>query len=244
MVDRLCYNVREQTVCEADNEHAVRFVSVDVKGGWRVGMIAEIYHKVRSFSEDELTGNFFGMMRYFPFSRGLRRVFLKAVKSEDVRVKRVLNEIIEDDFEFEFWKRSEKGLGEIDGLIRVGKVGIGIEVKYCSGLSGEEQLEREAAMLEEWCMGEQKLLLLIATEEEARDIYLENYQKKAFENVYLGYLTWQDILLALDEVVTETIYEERILGDLKLLLTGKGFISFQGFEIKIPVEKGLFYEFG
>lgn len=113
-------------------------------------MIAEIYHKSKNFSEDKLTGCFFGIMRYIPFSRGLQTIFVKYVKSNDIELKNILEKIHAEDFEIEFWKRSQNGLGEIDGLIKADEVKIGIEVKYFSGLSGEEQLEREALMLKEW----------------------------------------------------------------------------------------------
>lgn len=33
-------------------------------------MLAEINHKMTCGLEDELTGNYFGMMRYLPFTRG------------------------------------------------------------------------------------------------------------------------------------------------------------------------------
>lgn len=38
----------------------------------REPMLAEINHKMTCGLEDELTGNYFGMMRYLPFTRGLK----------------------------------------------------------------------------------------------------------------------------------------------------------------------------
>lgn len=52
--------------------------------------------------------------------------------------------LLDEEFDFEFWKRSENGKVEIDGYIPLASVGIGIEVKYQSGLSGMNQLEKEA----------------------------------------------------------------------------------------------------
>ena len=42
-------------------------------------MIAEIHHKVFSNLEDELTGNFFGTMRYIPFQRGMKQIYMKCI---------------------------------------------------------------------------------------------------------------------------------------------------------------------
>ena len=81
--------------------------------------------------------------------------------------------------------RSENGLVEIDGFIPLTSVGIGIEVKYRSGLSGGDQLEKEAQVLDEWCNGKEKLLILIGEAEEAKAIYIENKDKRVFrEDVY------------------------------------------------------------
>ena len=49
-------------------------------------MIAEIYHKFSTNSEDVLTGCFFGTMRYLPFRRGLNQVFTHYAVSEDPQV--------------------------------------------------------------------------------------------------------------------------------------------------------------
>ena len=164
-------------------------------------MIAEIYHKFSTDLEDVLTGDFFGAMRYMPFNRGLNQIFKNYVVSEDPQVTHILSNAADDDFNFEFWKRSENGLVEIDGFIPLTSVGIGIEVKYRSGLSGGDQLEKEAQVLDEWCNGKEKLLILIWEAEEAKAIYIENKDKRVFRDVHLAYLSWQDILLGLDQVL-------------------------------------------
>ena len=136
-------------------------------------MIAEIYHKFSTDLEDVLTGDFFGAMRYMPFNRGLNQIFKNYAVSEDPQVTHILSNAADDDFNFEFWKRSENGLVEIDGFIPLTSVEIGIEVKYRSGLSGGDQLEKEAQVLDEWCNGKEKLLILIGEAEEAKAIYIE-----------------------------------------------------------------------
>lgn len=209
-------------------------------------MIAEIYHKLTSCQEDELTGNFFGTMRYLPFHRGLNQIFMNYAVSEDPKVKQILKGLSDEDFDIEFWKRSEDGQVEIDGFIPLTDTGIGIEVKYQSGLSGEEQLEKEAkVILNEWCKCKEKMLLLVANSEEARKIYIKNKDKPIFREVHLAYLSWQDVLLGLNQVVTVSSFEKRIIEDLKLLLIEKGFVSFEGFNLNSPIVKEeICYDFG
>lgn len=198
-------------------------------------MIAEIYHKFSTDLEDVLTGDFFGAMRYMPFNRCLNQIFKNYAVSEDPQVTHILSNAADDDFNFEFWKRSENGLVEIDGFIPLTSVGIGIEVKYRSGLSGGDQLEKEAQVLDEWCNGKEKLLILIGEAEEAKAIYIENKDKRVFRDVHLAYLSWQDILLGLDQVLISSSYEKKMIEDLKTLLREKGFVSFEGFSIDQPV---------
>jgi len=198
-------------------------------------MIAEIYHKFSTDLEDVLTGDFFGAMRYMPFNRGLNQIFKNYAVSEDPQVTHILSNAADDDFNFEFWKRSENGLVEIDGFIPLTSVGIGIEVKYRSGLSGGDQLEKEAQVLDEWCNGKEKLLILIGEAEEAKAIYIENKDKRVFRDVHLAYLSWQDILLGLDQVLISSSYEKKMIEDLKTLLREKGVVSFEGFSIDQPV---------
>ena len=208
-------------------------------------MLAELNHKISCESEDELTGNFFGIMRYLPFRRGLKPIFEKYVKSDDRQVESMVANMEEDVFLFQFWKSSALGLGEIDAYMENAGIAVGIEVKYHSGLSGENQLEREAAMLEEWSKAKDKLLLLVAMEEEAGKIYRRNKDKPCFQSVHLAYITWQDILLGMDAVITENVFEERMIEDLRQYLVVKGFESFRGFTAaSIPVDGGLYYEFG
>ena len=198
-------------------------------------MIAEIYHKFSTDLEDVLTGDFFGAMRYMPFNRGLNQIFKNYAVSEDPQVTHILSNAADDDFNFEFWKRSENGLVEIDGFIPLTSVEIGIEVKYRSGLSGGDQLEKEAQVLDEWCNGKEKLLILIGEAEEAKAIYIENKDKRVFRDVHLAYLSWQDILLGLDQVLISSSYEKKMIEDLKTLLREKGSVSFEGFSIDQPV---------
>ena len=65
--------------------------------------------------------------------------------------------------------------------------------------------------------------MLIADAEEAKQIYRENKNKAVFQDVHLVYLSWQDILLGLDQVVMMSPYEETMVEDLKSLLKEKDF---------------------
>lgn len=216
----------------------IKFQADQMKiGGWI--LLAEINHKIFCDQEDELTGNFFGVMRYLPFRRGLKPIFENYIKSDDQQVKKIIAEMTEDEFLFEFWKRSELGLGEIDAYMENSGKAVGIEVKYHSALSGEDQLEREAAMLEEWSKSEDKLLIFIAMEEDAGSVYRENKNKLCFQTVHLAYITWQDVLLGMDAVITETVFEEKMTEDLRQYLVEKGFVSFDGFAAAdMPVLEG------
>ncbi len=137
-------------------------------------MLAEIHHKFSCSLEDELTGNFFGIMRYLPFTRGIKIIFEKCLKSDNPQLQIIIGEIDKDVFSFDFWKRSE--LGEIDAYMKIENVSIGIEVKYNSGLSGDNQLIREGNMLHEWEQSGSKLLLFIGKKESAEAIYRSNKQ--------------------------------------------------------------------
>lgn len=208
-------------------------------------MIAEIKHKMVCGLEDELTGNFFGNMRYLPFSRGLKTVLSSSVRGNDPEVKKIIENIGSDDFVFEFWKRSGLGYGEIDCYMEIEDVSIGVEVKYKSDLSGENQLEREAKMLNEWSKAKEKILVFIASEEDARRIYLQNCKKECFDRVHLAYITWQEILISLDKISANTVFEDRVVNDIRDYLKEKGFSSFSGFHTTdLLIDGGLYYEFG
>lgn len=84
-------------------------------------------------------------------------------------------------------------------------------------------------------MDKEKLLILIGEAEEAKAIYIENKDKRVFRDVHLAYLSWQDILLGLDQVLISSSYEKKMIEDLKTLLREKGFVSFEGFSIDQPV---------
>lgn len=199
-------------------------------------MLAEINNKLGGDNlnrsermEDELTGNFFGTLRYISFNKGLKNVMRQA-HTRDAAYWQLLENIDTEIFDFEFWKRAANG--EIDAYVSANGIPIGIEVKYNSDLSGEDQLEREAIMLsQEWNPNEEAILLFVAKRERARNIYLENYQKDCFKHVHLAYLNWEDCLTGLEQAAleAESFFEELIIKDLKEYMYYKGFVNFAGF---------------
>lgn len=204
-------------------------------------MIAEIYHKISKSGsnlserlEDELTGNYFGNLRYIPFRRGLGRILAKYVYDEKATFQEVFSQNQDEEWNTEFWKRSDLGYGEIDCYMSgLSGISLGIEVKYRSDLSSEDQLEREAEMLKEWSINGQKLLLFVAPGKEyCKGIYQKNKDKLKLKGVILGFLTWEDALLSLNEIITKNNFEKLIVEDLYNLLCEKGFNGFNGFEIK------------
>lgn len=102
-------------------------------------MIAELHGKIssrgtnlRETSEDNLTGNFFGALRYIPFSKGIKKILLEAIDKSNFN-----NYEAEEWAEkIEFWPYHKDG--ELDLIIDFNLVTIGIEVKYNSGLSSED----------------------------------------------------------------------------------------------------------
>ncbi|MCR5101751.1 MAG: hypothetical protein K6B41_10395 [Butyrivibrio sp.] len=216
-------------------------------------MIAEINQKTCNAMlshteslEDELTGDFFGTLRYFPYMRGLHKILLKYAVSYDKAFRSAIEGISTDEyFDMEFWKKSKNNYGEMDAFLSVENVRIGIDNVYrCPPFDDNAQLIRDAKMMNEWCETEEMLLLLVAREEDTRKIYIANCRKPHFQKVHFGYITWENIFLGLDLIETQTRYEEIIVKDLRELLKAKGFMSFDGFDDKTNIDGGLYYDFG
>lgn len=214
-------------------------------------MIAEINGKISSRGtnltetlEDNLTGNFFGSLRYIPFSKGIKRILIEVI-SEDNFDKYELEEWAE---RIEFWPYHKEG--ELDAVINLNLVTIGVEVKYNSGLSSDDealneykkiensnnQLARESRIIKELAKekGTKPILLFIARENKAKDIVQDVMDKDIIEkDVQLEYISWEDICLIIEKLreSTEMNYFERIvIDDIYRLLVKKGFNSFKSFE--------------
>lgn len=230
-------------------------------------MIAELHGKIssrgtnlRETLEDNLTGNFFGSLRYVPFSKGIKKVLLQVIKENNFDQY----ETEEWSERIEFWPYHNEG--EVDLVINLNLVTIAIEVKYNSGLSSDDevvngdknseksrnQLARESRIVKELAEenGTKPILLFIAKENDGKEI-VSNIEKRNIieKGVTLKFISWEDICL-----ITEAIYknvelnyfEKLVIEDIYKLLVKKGFNSFKGFKNldndKI-VDKNKFYLF-
>ncbi|WP_206109520.1 hypothetical protein [Paenibacillus apii] len=218
-------------------------------------MIAEIHNKISSTGsnlsdrlEDQLTGDFFGAMRYLPFQYGLRLV-LQVVRFPDQASAATgwddfLNTAKDYKCESRFWYRHAEG--EIDLILDHPEAVVGIEVKYGSGLSSEDeesdviitpkeskqQLARYSRLLEDYRQGRPAYLVFLAPFSILTQVESSMEGRSLIAgDVKLGFLAWQHVLEALQ--VNDTTGLEKgqriILEDIKQLLSGKGFVRFKGF---------------
>ncbi|OPX91220.1 MAG: hypothetical protein A4E53_00738 [Pelotomaculum sp. PtaB.Bin104] len=114
-------------------------------------MIAEIRHKIVDIgSEDQLTGNVFGALRYLPYPV-VRQIIANSVIP--AAVSKFLEQTLPAEISGEwgrsiyFWRHYLGSQTEPDIVIELGQAVILIEVKYNSDLSGNDQLVREAELL-------------------------------------------------------------------------------------------------
>ncbi len=211
-------------------------------------MIAELCGKLENHMEDELTGNVFGTLRYAAFEKILKPILKSCVRPKNLAavIDKVHCEFFGD--KIIFWQKTK--LGEPDLLLTFDEVIICIEVKYSSGLSGDNQLEREAEIISRKAEGREKILLLLAKESACLDIVTDSYRKKIFDKfkVNLGYIAWEDFLDALKTLQTAATlnpYENIIVDDLIKLLTLKGFAPFRSFDIAAEnIFADKYFEFG
>ncbi|WP_431028741.1 hypothetical protein [Lysinibacillus sp. LZ02] len=213
-------------------------------------MLAEIYHKIaddgRNLSdrlEDQLTGDFFGVLRYIPFERGLFHVLeLADFGDAQSRWRNLMEKQKGYSFDYEFWQREQEG--ELDLLLYNDDVVIGIEVKYLSGLSSEDvepvkkyqesqqQLVRYVKMLERKYAEQPAFLLFLAP------FHTMNYVKKSMQEKYpqlpvpVGFLCWEDIHTMLQRLPKALLSqgEQLMVHDLERLLAKKGLKRFIGFQ--------------
>lgn len=217
-------------------------------------MLAEIHNKISSSGsnlsdrlEDQLTGDFFGAIRYLPIEIGIRSA-LSMVQfiSKDAAVmwKHSFENTIGYEYEIDFWRRHSEG--EIDLIVNLPDAMIGIEVKYRSGLSSDDedleeaidpeesrhQLIRYSRMLDDIGGTKSKYLIFLAP------FQMMNSVRKAIvdrslimASVHLGFISWEDVLEALESIGLESTDQgqQQIVRDLIALLVKKEFSRFSGF---------------
>lgn len=237
-------------------------------------MIAEINSKLSQTGsnltdrlEDNLTGNFFGALRYIPFNLALRNILSNGVYPEEVGglIKGIDAEFWGD--KIKFWPYDSEG--EIDALLNFNDVIIGIEVKYLSGLSSNDeidnsgenteyvledeeqiscnQLARESRIVSKNGMGKTKILLFIANSASCREVYDDVLNRKIIDrDVLLGYISWQTILAQMQTLELENPFYQVIIEDVISLLIKKGFESFKDMHVTCneDIVQNDFYEFG
>jgi len=208
-------------------------------------LIAELRGKIENNKEDELTGNFFGTLRYTGFEKILQPLFVRCIRPTELadKLKNIRGGYWDD--KIHFWPYDL--LGEIDVLLDFEEILIGIEVKYQSGLSSDDQLEREAEILQKKANGREKILILLAPESTCFEIVTERRRKNIFNEfgVNLSYISWENVSDELTKLQL-TDFDALIAEDLIKLLKIKGFESFRSFDSLnfLPkVEEDKFYVF-
>lgn len=212
-------------------------------------------------SEDKLTGNIFGALRYMPFNEGLKplleAVTILSERSDEVkeRIKRL--DLTTWDDRIEFWPYDEEA--ELDLLLSFDEIMIGVEVKLWSSLSSDDseeleeeenrkklentkhQLGRESRVLKKKVKDSDKLalLLFIAPEDKCASICKDTLKRDKMEKgIQLGYLSWEEILVRLEQIENEDEFRHLILEDARNLLKRKGFERFKSFQSDLEtVEK-------
>jgi len=197
-------------------------------------VIAELHNKISKTGsnlsdrrEDQLTGDFFGSLRYLPFDVGIMPILQDSVFPE-----KLLDCLDQDAFQIEewdnmirFWNDCAYDGTEPDVVIDLGKLVIMIEAKLHSGLSpdnaqeyiseADTQLEsendesRNQLARESWLLinrypnAQKRVLLLLAKEMPATEIYndicghIRSGKNIIAAGIDFGYVTWQKALSAL-----------------------------------------------
>lgn len=217
-------------------------------------MIAEIYNKVPEEwrrKEDVLTGSFFGLMRYSSSFSSILGALLSTAKFQKGKVipkeayRTALNSIGEN-WELVFWEKLERK--EIDLLLicRKTKVVIGIEVKYLSKLSSDDEkeidVEREESknqlavysrLMQKKYAGYKRFLVFLAKAAEAKDIYDMSYERVThIEMDGFGYCSWESFFRELGKLKLEDARDRLIAKDLKDYLAHKGLNGFTRFNLE------------
>ena len=210
-------------------------------------MVEEFYGKIsRSGSnlsdslEDKLTGDFFGTLRYMDFCDGLQPILCGALRKSEKQqaesqaaiqlIENVNCTNIKDEEHIKFWPKHD--LGELDVLLEFDNCYIGIEVKFQSGLSSDDQLIREANILCDLAKDKKKILLFIAKHESCISVYRKYKKDISKQGVHFVFASWEDILQSMKDILhggkgsNYTFGQKLMIRDLVRLLTRKDFETF------------------
>ena len=237
-------------------------------------MIAEIKCKISQTGsnlhdrlEDNLTGNVFGTLRYIPFNAALRNILVSGLYPKEIGnlIQGINTEFWSD--KVQFWPYDIEG--EMDVLVNFDDVIIGIEVKYLSGLSSDDdiadsdvaaeklmkseadkscnQLARESRIISKSGEGKTKILLFIADSASCREIYEDVLNRNIIEDdVLFGYISWQSILSQMQGLKLDNPFYQIIIEDIISLLIKKGFEIFANMYVTLNADimPNGFYDFG
>lgn len=238
-------------------------------------MLAELHGKIshsgsnlRNTSEDNLTGNVFGALRYASFNQVMKPLLISSLSSWTESALQEAQETFNKvnlDFwanNIKFWPYDEEG--ELDVLLQFDSVVVGIEVKYNSAMSDQEsdttgdlekigvskkQLDRESRIVKKLAGNRDVYLILLARKQFAKDTVKITLDAGNIETgVKLFYIGWEDFLEALkkEKNKQENDFTRLILDDLIELLVLKCFEKFKSFDNAqadiIRFENG-YYEF-
>ena len=210
-------------------------------------MVEEFYGKIsRSGSnlsdslEDKLTGDFFGTLRYMDFCDGLQPILCGALRKSEKQqaesqaaiqlIENVNCTNIKDEEHIKFWPKHD--LGELDVLLEFDNCYIGIEVKFQSGLSSDDQLIREANILCDLPKDKKKILLFVAKHESCISVYRKYKKDISKQGVHFVFASWEDILQSMKDILhggkgsKYTFGQKLMIRDLVRLLTRKDFDTF------------------
>ena len=231
----------------------------EIKGKlWQTG------HNLNESLEDNLTGNFFGALRYIPFDLALRNILSAGVHPREIGdlIGKISANFWSD--KIEFWPYDKEG--EIDAFLNFDDTIIGIEVKYASGLSSDDdidnstmiekqsieaedsknQLAKESRIVSRKGEGKTKILLFIANSDSCRTVYEDVIKRNIISNdVQMAYISWQSILVELKKLKLDDRYYQVIIDDLISLLMKKGFESFKDMQVDfdVDIDQEKFYSF-
>lgn len=211
--------------------------------------------------EDQLTGDFFGAMRYIPFAQGVQKVLGEAYPSA---VGRALAELkAAEEPQYCFWRNYslDGGRVEPDVVIELPDAVICIEVKFNSGLSSDDedsegeilfeesrnQLCREARAIANFSLYRKKRKFLVfVAREDACSAVLGRLSGKLDGLDGFAVLPWTAVAEKIDEIKKCTMgCEKLIFDDVSALLHKKGFEQFRRFETDLPsIDEELAFDFG
>jgi hypothetical protein len=211
-------------------------------------MQSDIHKKTSDYSEDRLTGDFFGSLRYIPFDIAMKPILLDGIYPSLVNEQLRKIELREWADNIRFWPKFKEG--EPDILIELDTSVVVIEVKLLSLLSSDDDFDNSALQSEEMFQNSanqlskyarllsriagqrSKHLIFLAPQDFAHVIWNDVKKRRLIKgDISFSYLTWQNAYEILKKVKAKG-FNKIIVDDLLELLKIKGFEGFRQFIIE------------